>query len=115
MINIAIVLFALSAILGLTILIKWLSKKDAPKAVIYSHGLVAATALVLLVVYAIQNPANFPQTSIVFFVISALGGFYMFIRDLQKKASPLAIAFIHALLAVTGLVTLLLFVFAETL
>jgi len=55
MINIAIILFALSAVLGLTILIKWLTKKEASKAVIYSHGLVAATALVLLVVYAIQN------------------------------------------------------------
>ena len=115
MINISIALFALSAVLGMTILVKWLTKKEASKAVIYSHGLVAATALVLLVVYAIQNPENFPQTSIVLFVIAALGGFYMFIRDIQKKASPLAIAFIHALLAVTGLITLLLFVFAETL
>jgi len=115
MINVAIALFALSAILGMTILIKWLTKKNASKAVIYSHGLVAATALVLIVVYAIQNPENFPLTSIVLFVLSALGGFYMFIRDLQMKASPLAIAFIHALLAVTGLVTLLLFVFGGAL
>jgi hypothetical protein len=115
MINFSIGLFALSAVLGLTILVKWLTKKEASKGVIYSHGIVAATALVLLVVYAIQNPENFPKTSIVLFVISALGGFYMFIRDLQKKTSPLAIAFIHALLAVTGLITLLLFVLAETL
>jgi hypothetical protein len=115
MINIAIVLFALSAVLGLTILVKWLTKKNASKAVIYSHGLVAAAALVLLILYAIQNRENFPQTSIVLFVLAALGGFYMFIMDLQKKASPLAIAFIHALLAVTGLVTLLLFAFADTL
>jgi len=115
MINLAIVLFALSAVLGMTILVKWLTKKNAPKAVIYSHGLVAATALVLLVLYALQNPENFPQTSIVFFVLAALGGFYLFIRDMQKQASPLAIAFVHALLAVTGLVTLLLFAFGGTL
>jgi|SRR4051812_9282605 hypothetical protein len=112
MINIAIVLFTLAAVLGLTILIKWLSNKDASKAVIYSHGLVAATALVLLIVYAIQNPENFPQTSIVLFVLSALGGFYLFIRDLQKKAHQVSIALIHALLAATALVTLLLFAFA---
>ena len=115
MINISIALFALSAVLGMTILVKWLTKKNAPKAVIYSHGLVAATALVILIIYAIQNPEHFPQTSIVFFVIAAIGGFYMFFKDVQKKANPLAIAFIHALLAVTGLITLLLFVFADTL
>ena len=108
----AIALFALSAVLGLTILIKWLSKKDASKGVIYSHGIVAATALGILVAYAIMNPANFPKVSIILFAIAAVGGFYMFFNDLRKKMSPMAIAFIHAILAVAGFVTLLLFVFA---
>ena len=112
MIYAAIALFALSAILGLTILIKWLTKKDASKAVIWSHGLVAAIALVILVVYAIQNPANYPQISIILFAIAAIGGFYMFFRDLRKKTSPLSVAFIHALLAVGGFIMLLFFTFA---
>ena len=51
MIYLAIALFAVSAVLGLTILVKWLTKKDASKGVIYSHGIVAAVALVLLIVY----------------------------------------------------------------
>ena len=112
MINIAIALFALSAVLGLTILVQWLTKKDAPKGVIYSHGLAAAIALGILVIFAIQHPDNFPKISIALFVIAALGGFYMFFNDLKKKASPLAIAFVHALLAVSGFVALLLFAFA---
>ena len=112
MIYAAIGLFALSAILGLTILIKWLTKKEASKAVIWSHGLVAATALVILVVYALQNPDNYPQVSLILFVIAALGGFYMFFRDLNKKNSPLSIAFIHALLAVGGFVMLLFYALA---
>lgn len=102
-----IALFALSAVLGLIILINWLTKKNAPRGVVYSHGLVAALALVLLIVYAVQNPDNFPKASIILFVIAALGGFYMFFNDLKKKTSPLAIAFIHALLAVAGFVMLL--------
>lgn len=106
-----IALFALSAVLGLIILINWLTKKDAPKSVIYSHGLVAAVALVLLIVYAAQNPDNFPKASIILFVLAALGGFYMFFNDLKKKASPLAIAFVHALLAVAGFVMLLAYAF----
>lgn len=111
MIYSAIVLFALSAVLGLAILMKWLTKKDVSKGVIYSHGVVAAIALVILIVYAAQNPSNFPKASIILFVIAALGGFYMFFNDLKKKSSPLAVAFIHALLAVGGFVMLLAFVF----
>ena len=105
-------LFALSAILGLSILIKWLTKKEASKAVIWSHGLVAATALLLLVVYAIQNPDNYPKLSLILFGIAALGGFYMFFRDLKKKNSPLSVAFILALLAVSGFILLLFFTIA---
>jgi hypothetical protein len=111
MIYLAIALFALSALLGLIILIKWLSQKDASRAVVYSHGIVAAVALVLLVVYAIQNPSAFPKASLILFTIAALGGFYMFFNDLKKKPSPMAVAFIHALLAVGGFVMLLAFVF----
>jgi hypothetical protein len=112
MIYLAIALFAVSAALGLTILIKWLTKKNAPKSVVYSHGIVAASALLLLIGYALQHPDHFPKISIVIFVIAAIGGFYMFIRSMNNKTSPLIIAFVHALLALSGFISLLLFVFA---
>jgi hypothetical protein len=112
MIYLAIALFAVSAALGLTILIKWLTKKNASKAVVFSHGGIAALALVLLIVYAIQHPDHFPKVSIGIFVIAALGGFYMFFRSMNNKTSPLVIAFVHALLALSGFISLLLFVFA---
>lgn len=111
MIYSAIALFALSAVSGLLILIKWLTKKDASRAVIYSHGIVAAAGLLLLVVYAVRNTENFPKASLILFVVAALGGFYMFFNDLRKKPSPLAVAFIHALLAVGGFLSLLFFAF----
>ena len=106
-----IVLFIISAILGLSILLKWLTSKHASRAVIYSHGIVAAVALIVLIAYALRNPANYPKASVILFMIGALGGIYMFVDDLRKKNSPLWLAFVHALLAVGGLVTLLLFVF----
>ena len=109
---ITIALFALAAILGVTILVNWLNKKDAPRGVVYSHGVFAAIALVLLIVYVVNNPSNAPTTSLILFVLAALGGFYMFFRDLNKKNSPLAVAVLHALLAVGGFVALLIFVFA---
>jgi len=110
MIYVAISLFAVSAIFGLTILIKWLTNKEASKTVIFSHGIIAALALVLVIVYAVQNPQNFPKVGLLLLVLAAIGGFYMFIRDMQKKMSPTAIALVHALLALSGVVALLFFV-----
>jgi hypothetical protein len=109
LIYLAIALFALAAVLGLVILIKWLTSKDASRGVVYSHGLVAAVALIIVLVYAVKNPANFPRVSLVLFIISALAGFYMFYRDMNKKMSPMALAFTHALVAVAGFVALIIF------
>jgi hypothetical protein len=81
------------------------------KPVVYSHGLVAATALVLLIVYGVQNPDRFPRLSIILFALAAIGGFYLLFNDLKRKPGPVAVAVIHALTAVVGFVTLLLFAF----
>ena len=111
MLYITILLIVVSAVLGLSILIKWLTQKHASRAVVYSHGIVAAVAVILLIIFAVQHPDNYPKASIILFVLGALGGVYMFIDDLRQKNSPMALAYIHALLAVGGLVTLLIFVF----
>src|SRR5436190_15970973 len=100
MLYLSIALFALAAVLGLIILVSWLQKKNASRAVIYSHGIVAAAALVLVVFFSIQNSENFPRLSLTLFIVSALAGFYMFFRDLNNKMSPIVLAFVHALVAV---------------
>jgi hypothetical protein len=112
LIYLSVAVFALAAVFGVLILAKWLSKKDVSRGVIYTHGLFAAVGLVILVVYALQNRDNYPNVALILFIIAALGGFYMFFRDLQNKMSPYSIAFLHALLAVAGFVSLLLFAFA---
>lgn len=112
MINIAIILFALAALMGLTVLIHWLSKKEAPKLVIYTHGTAAAIALVSLVIYAFMHPENFPKLSLVLFALAAVAGFYMFFLNQVRNTRPVAFGFIHALVAVSGFVLLLIFAFA---
>ena len=77
----SIALFAIAAIFGLTILLKWVSQKTASSTVIYSHGLFAVLGLVILIVYSVQNPDNFPKTSLILFGITALGGLTMFFRN----------------------------------
>ena len=111
MIYASIALFALSAVLGLTILIKWLTKKEASNAVIYSHGLVAVIAVLLLIGFAVEHPDHFPKICIILFAVAAVAGLYMFFTDLQKKPHSIAIAIMHALVAVSAFITLLFFAF----
>lgn len=111
MLYIAIALFAVAAVVGFIILKNWLTSAETSRTTVYLHGIFAAIALVLLVVYAFQNPANYPKVSIILFVIGALVGFYMFAEDLKKKFSPTWLAIVHALFGVAGFLLLLFFVF----
>lgn len=106
-----IVLFALAAVVGFIILKNWLTSSDTSRTTVYLHGIFAAVALVLLAVYAFQNPGNYPKASIILFVIGAVIGFYMFAEDLRKRFSPTWLAVVHALFGVAGFLMLLFFVF----
>jgi hypothetical protein len=112
MIYASIILFAIAAMFGLTILIRWLIKKDAPAVVIYSHGIFAVIAFLSLLVYSLQNKEHFPLVSLILFAIVAVAGFIMFFMNLKNSKSPLFIAFIHAIVAVTAIILLLLFAIA---
>jgi hypothetical protein len=110
MLYLTISLFAVAAILGILIFKNWLTAAETSRGVIYGHGIFAATALVLLVVIALQSGASALRTSVILFVIAALGGIYMFLRDLRGKFSPMWLATVHALLAVAGFLVLIFYV-----
>src|SRR6476646_576365 len=107
-----IVLFALAAVVGFISLNNWLTSSETRRTTVYLHGIFAALALVLLIVYALQNPANYPKASIILFVIGALLGFYMFAEVLSKKSSPTCLAILHVLFSIAAFLVLLFFVFA---
>jgi len=106
-----IIFFALAAIAGFIILKNWLTSVTTSRTTVYLHGIFAAIALVILIVYAFQNTSNYPKASIILFVVAALVGFYMFAEDLRKKYSPTWLAVAHALVAIGGFLLLLFFVF----
>ena len=106
----SMILFAIAAVIGLFILKNWLTSGNTSRTVIYSHGAAAAIALILLIVQLLQRPEGRLRTSLILFVIAALGGFYMFVRDLNGKFSPTWLAVVHGLLAVAGFIFLLLVV-----
>jgi hypothetical protein len=112
MIYVSITLFALSALGGMYLLALVLQKKETPKFVAFIHGLFAATALVLLVVYACNNEHAGLTECIVLFVLAALGGSVLIVRDLTGRSLPKWLALGHGLIAVSGFVLLLVRAFA---
>lgn len=110
MIIAAIVLFSLAALLGIFLLTFVLRGKETPKAVTFTHGPLAATGLVLLIIYAFQHsPA--PIASLILFIIAAIGGFVLITLDLTRSAAPKWLALLHGLIAVAGFILLLKFAF----
>lgn len=102
-----IILFALAAVLGLILITKVLKDEETPKAVVYSHGAAAATALVLLIIAYMNQGTSLLLTSLLIFIVAALGGFVMFGRDISGKRFPKWLAVVHGLAAITAFVFLL--------
>jgi hypothetical protein len=112
MIYASVGLFAVAAMIGIYLLTLVLQKKETPKGVAIIHGLLAATALVLVIIHTVQTGADLVQ-SIVLFIIAALGGIVLFARDITGKSLPKGLAIAHGLLAVTAFVFLLVYAFAK--
>ncbi len=109
MLTISIVLFALAAVFGLILISYVLRGKETPKGIVFLHGPIAATALILLIIYVLNNTVS-PIASMILFIIAALGGVVMVIRDFTGKKIPKGLAVIHGLIAVTAFVLLIVFV-----
>lgn len=108
----AIGMFTTAALIGLYMLSLVLQKKPVPKGAAITHGLLAATALVLLVADMIETGADTVQI-IGLFAITALGGIVLFARDLTGRSLPKSLAIVHGMLAVTGFIFLLIYTFGK--
>jgi|ERR1035437_966976 asparagine N-glycosylation enzyme membrane subunit Stt3 len=109
MVTTSLILFAIAAVIGLTVAIQILKNKQTNKVAAVTHGLFAATALIILIVFAFSVTGGEVITEIVLFVIAALGGAFLIARDLMSKPGPKAVVVIHALVAVISFVMLLIF------
>jgi hypothetical protein len=105
-----IALFALGALVGMYLLALVIQGKKTPKAVAFIHGVFVVAALSLLIYYAFGHGPGLTET-IVLFVVAALGGITMIIRDLNGKSLPRWLAIGHGLIAVTGFIFLLVYAF----
>ncbi len=108
MIYTAIAFFSLAALLGMFLLGFVLKGKETPKAVVFSHGPLAAIGLILLIVYTFSHSPG-PIESLVLFILAATGGVVMVYRDITGKKVPKWLAIVHGLLAVAGFIFLIIF------
>ena len=102
-----ILLFAVAAVFGLTLLIPVIQGKTPKRAFEFIHGGIAAIALVMLILEFLEEGNTVPQISLILFVVAALGGFVLFSRDLQQKPIPKGLALVHAGAAVIAFLILL--------
>lgn len=111
MLTVSVIIFAAAAVFGLLNLVAVLGNKQTSRPLIYLHGILAATALVLLAVFTINSTGSSPVISLFLFIIVAVVGFYLFARDVTKKAVPKAVALTHGIVAVVSFIILLIFLF----
>jgi len=102
-----ILLFAVAAVFGVTLLVPVLQGKNPSRPFVFIHGGIAAVALVMLVLNYMSAESLVPQVSVILFVVAALGGFVLFARDMQKQPIPKGLAIVHAAAAVTAFLILL--------
>ena len=106
----AIAILGMTAILGMYLLSLILRTKSTPKGITIVHGLLAATALVLLIVYCVGHKPG-PWISLIVFIVAASGGFILNYRDITGKSVPKWLGIVHGLIAIVGFALLLCFAF----
>jgi hypothetical protein len=104
-----IVLFALAAIIGLTMAIAAFRGRFPPVPSAVLHGLLAASAIVLLLIAVLSQGFAGPAAwALVLLLIAALGGLTLALGfHARSKPLPKGMVAGHALIAVIGLLLLL--------
>jgi hypothetical protein len=106
----AIAIFGMTAILGMYLLSLVLRSKTTPNGLAFTHGLLAVTALILLIVYCFRYN-NGPWESLIVFLIAAAGGITLGYRDITGQPIPKWLGIVHGLAAIIGFILLLCFAF----
>jgi FtsH-binding integral membrane protein len=105
---IAAILFALGALGGLVMAIRSFKAQSIPVALAAGHGILGATGLVLLIAGVLTGAGGgTARIALMVLVIAALGGFYLLSFHIRKQQHPRAVIVVHALVAVTGFLCLL--------
>jgi len=108
----SVVLFAVAAVGGATLVVRKFTGKGMPLSLAAAHGIFAASGLITLAANVYNDLSNkLMNISLIFFIIFALGGFLLLSYHLRKKTQPVALIGIHGAGAVVSFLLLLTAVF----
>jgi hypothetical protein len=110
MVSALITIFALTAIVGVTLAALHFGAKKLPMWLALLHGVLAVTGLVVLIASIMKlTTAGVLSIALVLFIAAALGGLALFFGFyLRRKALSSPIVVLHALLAVAGFALVLI-------
>ncbi len=107
-ITIALICFAIAAILGITFVVKYSSSGSLSTPIALSHGLFGALGLINLIIAAAKGmTSTVGNIALVIFVIAAIGGFILITNHLKKGSLPKPLIAIHAAAAVIAFLLLI--------
>jgi len=104
MMNIALALFALAAVAGLSMAVNHFRGRTPPAPPVAAlHGIFAASGLVTLLLGVLQaGAAGGSRAALGLFLVAALGGFALLSFHLRGRKLPNVLVVGHALLAVAA-------------
>jgi len=111
MLKLALILFAIAALGGLTLGLLHIKKGGAPVPLALLHGSIAATALILLIITVLKaQTAGLLMVSMILFIVAAIGGLVLFANHLRTRPLPRPLIIIHGAVAATAFVILLIYI-----
>ncbi|MFY9308226.1 MAG: hypothetical protein WAQ28_04165 [Bacteroidia bacterium] len=105
-----IVLFTLAVLLGMYLLSFVVRAKETPKSIAFFHGIVAATALIMLIIYSVDKNERIVASAVIL-TFAAVGGIIYFIKDITGKPLPKWFAITHGLVAEIGFIVFLFYLY----
>ena len=108
MLTASVILLLYAALGGLVMTIRIFQGARLPVLLALSHGALATTALVLVLLTAFPpGAAPLLKYAAAALVLAALGGFFLLSFHVRGKPHPLATVAVHALVATVGVACLL--------
>ena len=111
MLYIIVGIFLVSAFLGSRLFDKVTGGQHPNKKLAATHGIMNGVGIVLLIVYISFSESVSVVLPFAFMLLAAGFGSVMFVRDIMEVEIPKWLAYVHAVLATSGLLILIFMAF----
>src|SRR5262245_17219567 len=108
----ALCAFAAAAVAGIFLAFRHFTRQRLPASVALIHGLGGATGFTFVLLVVVQNPEfGTARQALIIFVVTILLGAINLLFHLRKKRHRTSLIVVHALTAVSGVLTLVYAIF----